>query len=117
MPVAFLVEHRGRGRYFFRWKLSCYLGLRPSYGHVGAHDWFAQRLYKDTIFFQRVQNSTPGRPVMSPAPNFDSLAPPNEKGSRGTGTPMLTPIMPLVARSLTVRATAPLVVNTLVALP
>src|SRR5689334_14476228 len=42
-------------------------------------------------FFQRVQNSTPGRPVMSPAPHFESLAPPNEKGSRGTGTPTLMP--------------------------
>src|SRR5918995_6958001 len=56
MPVTcLLVEHRGRGRYFFRWKLPCYLGLRPSHGHVGAHEWFAQRLYEGMIFFQRVQ--------------------------------------------------------------
>src|SRR5690242_14444610 len=59
-------------------------------------------------FFQRLQNSTAGRPVMSPCPNLDSLLPPKENGSRGTGTPMFTPTMPLVARSLTSRATAPL---------
>ena len=31
----------------------------------------------------------------------DALVPPNENGSRGTGTPMFTPIMPLSARSAT----------------
>ena len=30
-------------------------------------------------------------PVMSRSPNLEMLEPPNEKGSRGTGTPMLTP--------------------------
>ena len=39
--------------------------------------------------------------VMSPLPNFDALVPPNENGSRGTGTPTFTPIMPLLARSAT----------------
>ena len=54
---------------------------------------------------------------MSPWPKREPLVPPNENGSRGTGTPTLMPIMPLVAWSLTMRATAPLCVNTLVALP
>src|SRR5689334_15619175 len=34
------------------------------------------------IFLRRLQNSTPERPVMSPWPNFESLLPPNENGSR-----------------------------------
>ena len=58
MPTS--VEHRGRGRYLLGRKLSGYGGLRPSYGHVGAHEWFAQRLYEDTIFFQRVQSLVRG---------------------------------------------------------
>ena len=35
-------------------------------------------------------------PVMSQSPKLESVPgrPPNENGSRGTGTPMLTPIMP-----------------------
>ena len=40
-------------------------------------------------------------PVMSPTPNFESFQPPNENGSRGTGTPTLTPTMPALARSVT----------------
>ena len=64
-----------------------------------------------------VQSSTPPAPVMSPWPKRESLVPPNENGSRGTGTPTLTPIMPLARALADVRATAPLCVNTLVALP
>ena len=48
-----------------------------------------------------VQRVNAGGPVMSPCPNLDCFVPPNEKGSRGTGTPTLTPTMPLVARSPT----------------
>ena len=39
---------------------------------------------------------TQGReiPVMSKSPNLDCFVPPKANGSLGTGTPMLTPIMP-----------------------
>src|SRR3954468_541304 len=46
------------------------------------------------IFFDCVQNSMDPRPVMSPTPNRDSFQPPNENGSRGTGTPTFTPTIP-----------------------
>ena len=39
---------------------------------------------------------------MSPTPNFDSFQPPKENGSRGTGTPTLTPTIPALARSIDV---------------
>jgi hypothetical protein len=55
-----LVEHRSRVRHLLRRKISGYIGLRPSHGHVGAHEWFAQGLYEDTIFFQRVQSLVRG---------------------------------------------------------
>jgi hypothetical protein len=38
---------------------------------------------------------------MSPTPNFDSFQPPKPNGSRGTGTPTLTPTMPALAFSIT----------------
>ncbi len=41
----------------------------------------------------------------------DELKPPNENGSRGTGTPTLMPTMPASSRSAAVRATAPEVVK------
>src|SRR2546423_14526219 len=69
------------------------------------------------IFFDLVQNSIEPRPVMSPTPNFDSFQPPNPNGSRGTGTPTLTPTIPAPAFSMTYRATPPLSVKTLAALP
>src|SRR6185436_18719178 len=69
------------------------------------------------IFLDCVQNSIDPRPVMSPTPNFESFQPPNENGSRGTGTPMFTPHMPASKRSMQWRATAPLVVKMLAALP
>src|SRR5438128_9251699 len=69
------------------------------------------------IFFACVQNSIDPRPVMSPTPNFDSFHPPNENGSRGTGTPTFTPTMPALACSITYRATPPLSVNTDAAFP
>src|SRR5688500_6243820 len=69
------------------------------------------------IFFERVQNSIEPRPVMSPTPKRDSFHPPKENGSRGTGTPTFTPIIPALARSITYRAVAPLSVKTLAALP
>src|ERR687898_850238 len=76
MPVTcLLVEHRGRGRYFFRWKLPCYPGLRPSHGHVGAHEWFAQRLYEGMIFFQRVQGLVRGCGERRDAPGGALLIP------------------------------------------
>src|SRR3954471_14131964 len=53
------------------------------------------------IFFDCVQNSIEPRPVMSPTPNLESFQPPNEKGSRGTGTPTLTPTIPALACSIT----------------
>src|SRR6266513_391124 len=69
------------------------------------------------IFFACVQNSIEPRPVMSPTPNFESFQPPNENGSRGTGTPTFTPTMPALACSITYLATAPLSVNTDAAFP
>src|SRR5688500_2925213 len=69
------------------------------------------------IFFACVQNSIDPRPVMSPTPNLESFQPPNENGSRGTGTPTLTPTIPALAFSITSRATPPLSVNTEAALP
>src|SRR5467141_1775003 len=69
------------------------------------------------IFFDFVQNSSEPRPVMSPTPNFDSFQPPKPNGSRGTGTPTLTPTIPALAFSMTYRATPPLSVKTLAALP
>src|SRR5712692_10179393 len=69
------------------------------------------------IFLDLVQNSIEPRPVMSPTPNFDSFQPPKPNGSRGTGTPTLTPTMPALACSITYRATPPLSVKTLAAFP
>src|SRR5881397_2590782 len=69
------------------------------------------------IFFDFVQNSIDPRPVMSPTPNFESFQPPNENGSRGTGTPTFTPTIPAFACSMTYRATPPLSVNTDAAFP
>src|SRR5207237_4786477 len=69
------------------------------------------------IFFDCVQNSIEPRPVMSPTPNFDSFQPPKPNGSRGTGTPTFTPTMPALAFPITYRATPPLSVKTLAALP
>ena len=43
--------------------------------------------------------------------------PPNENGSRGTGTPTFTPTIPALARSITRRAIPPLSVNTDAAFP
>src|SRR3982751_4604527 len=68
-------------------------------------------------FFSLVQNSIELFPVISPTPNLLSFQPPNEKGSRGTGTPTLTPIMPALARSITYRAILPFCVNTEAAFP
>src|SRR5437899_3138378 len=56
-------------------------------------------------------------PVMSPWPNFEALMPPKEKGSRGTGTPMLTPTMPAEASRATRSERGPLDVKTLQAFP
>src|SRR6185503_4194924 len=68
-------------------------------------------------FLSFVHSSTPPAPVMSPWPKREPLLPPNENGSRGTGTPTLIPIMPLSARSAICAAIAPFCVNTLVAFP
>src|SRR5688572_33507662 len=68
------------------------------------------------IFFDLVQNSMEPRPVMSPTPNLESFQPPKPKGSRGTGTPTLTPTIPALAFSMTWRATLPLSVKTEAAL-
>ncbi len=46
------------------------------------------------LFFNRVQNSIELFPVISPTPNLLSFHPPNENGSRGTGTPTFTPDHP-----------------------
>src|ERR1700754_1957863 len=62
-------------------------------------------------FFSLVQNSMELLPVMSPTPNLLSFQPPNEKGSRGTGTPTFTPIMPALAFSMMYRAMPPFCVN------
>src|ERR1700693_1593370 len=69
------------------------------------------------IFFACDQNSIEPRPVMSPTPNFESFQPPNENGSRGTGTPTLTPTTTALACSLTYRAVPPLSVKTEAAFP
>src|SRR3954471_11044176 len=69
------------------------------------------------IFLACVQSSIEPRPVMSPTPNLESFQPPNENGSRGTGTPTFTPTMPALARSMTYRAVPPLSVNTDAAFP
>src|SRR3954470_3403363 len=61
----------------------------------------ASRFHFVVIFFDCVQNSIDPRPVMSPTPNLDSFHPPNENGSRGTGTPTFTPTIPALARSIT----------------
>src|SRR3954451_10952321 len=53
------------------------------------------------VFLSFVQNSIELLPVMSLDPKRDSFQPPNENGSRGTGTPMLTPIIPALACSIT----------------
>ena len=54
---------------------------------------------------------------MFPCPKHESFQPPKPNGSRGTGTPMFTPHMPASTRSITRRATSPLEVYTLDALP
>src|SRR6478672_12450218 len=77
----------------------------------------ASRFHLVVIFLALVQNSIELRPVMSPTPNLDSFQPPNGNGSRGTGTPTLTPIMPALARSIVRRATPPLSVKIEAALP
>ena len=77
----------------------------------------ASRFHFVVIFFACVQNSIEPRPVMSPTPNFESFQPPNENGSRGTGTPTFTPTMPACACSITWRAMPPLSVKTLAAFP
>ena len=69
------------------------------------------------IFLMWLQKFRLLSPVMSPVPHLLSWMPPNEKGSRGTGTPMLTPIMPARAWSATCWAMAPFVVKTEAALP
>src|SRR5688500_12542918 len=77
----------------------------------------ASRFHFVVIFFACVQNSIEPRPVMSPTPNLESFQPPNENGSRGTGTPTLTPTIPALACSITYRAVPPLSVNTDAAVP
>src|SRR5258705_13833012 len=49
------------------------------------------------LFLSFVQNSIELLPVISPTPNLLSFHPPKEKGSRGTGTPTFTPIIPALA--------------------
>src|SRR5882724_2672220 len=53
------------------------------------------------LFLSWVQNSIELLPVISPTPNLLSFHPPNENGSRGTGTPTFTPIIPALAFSMT----------------
>src|ERR1700694_3061825 len=77
----------------------------------------ASRFHFVVIFLACVQNSMDPRPVISPTPNLESFQPPNENGSRGTGTPTFTPTIPALARSITWRATPPLSVNTEAAFP
>ena len=74
-------------------------------------------LHLVVIFLLRVHSSIEPCPVMSPTPNFDSFHPPNENGSRGTGTPTLIPTMPALARWVTYRARLPLSVKTDAAFP
>ena len=52
------------------------------------------------LFFNLVQNSIELFPVISPTPNLLSFQPPKLNGSRGTGTPTLTPIIPALALSM-----------------
>ena len=55
----------------------------------------------EVILIFCVQKLIPPSPVMSEeSPNFERKMPPKLKGSRGTGTPMFTPIMPAVSFSL-----------------
>lgn len=69
------------------------------------------------VFLFCVQNSIELFPVMSHTPNFESFHPPNGNGSLGTGTPILTPIIPALARSMTSLANPPFSVKTAAAFP
>src|SRR5690348_830736 len=121
--VAWSRNHRRPGK-----------GTRPSFGNPAIPRLAASRLARNdsrqliqlvpasrfhfvVIFFDCVQNSMDPRPVMSPTPKRDSFHPPNENGSRGTGTPTFTPTIPALAFSITRRATPPLSVNTDAAFP
>src|SRR5215469_7085417 len=77
----------------------------------------ASGFHLTVVFFIFVQNAIELLPVMSPTPNLLSFHPPNEKGSRGTGTPTLIPTIPALARSATYRANPPFCVYTLAAFP
>jgi hypothetical protein len=68
-------------------------------------------------FLRYVKNSNPPSPVISKSPNLESLIPPKENGSRGTGTlyqqidyPIFTPIIPAENLSEYQSAMAPLLV-------
>src|SRR6478609_7091108 len=68
-------------------------------------------------FFTSDQKSSECSPVISPLPNFEAAIPPNENGSRGTGTPTFTPTMPAFASRITRSAAPPEFVKTEQALP
>ena len=59
------------------------------------------------VFLRLVQKLTPLTPVISPCPYLDSFHPPKLKGSLGTGTPILIPIIPDDALSDTILAISP----------
>ena len=64
---------------------------------------FGLMLHLVVILRRRVKNSSAPSPVMSCSPNLERVPsiPPKEKGSRGTGTPMLTPTIPALNRRAT----------------
>jgi len=78
------------------------LGARPSRDEalapLRAHGVHAAQEHRRARTF--VKKCIPPSAVMSCSPNFESepSMPPNEKGSRGTGTPMLTPIIAALKR-------------------
>ena len=65
---------------------------------------FGAAMYVHLLVILRflVKNRIAPSPVISESPNFDFVVyiPPNEKGSRGTGTPMFTPIIPARKRGV-----------------
>ena len=57
----------------------------------------ASGFHLTVLFLSFVQNSIELLPVISPTPNLLSFHPPKLNGSRGTGTPTFTPIIPALA--------------------
>ena len=92
---SFHPKNRLNGFFFYLHSLPYYLKLYLSLYDIQF--FLASGFHFVVVFFICVQNSIELFPVISHTPNFDSFHPPNENGSRGTGTPMFTPIIPALA--------------------